>query len=539
MEKGSPPAPATTAAAATVDALIRELLAEGGPRLVFEREIGRGGIGAVSVVFDRALRRRAAMKTLHPRAYDEQLLVRGFIREAQITGQLGHPNIVPIFDFGVDEGRLFFTMKLVEGRGLNRLLAQRQAGGGDLSHDYERVLNLVEILIKVLDAVAFAHSRGVLHCDLKSENVMVGDYGEVYLMDWGGAQLLRPRPGVDASRWVQGILDELPGESTEGLVFGTPAYMSPEQAHGRRSKMDERADIFSLGAILYELLCGRAPYRAGSNLEALRLAQRYAIPPLDDLVDRAVVPRELVRIAMKAMAREPDDRYPSVAAMKLDLLRLLRGGSSFPVARFPAGAAIIREGEVGEAAYSIVSGRVEAHREVDGERVSLRVMGPGEVFGETAIFAASPRTASVTALTDVALVVITGEAINHEMDAMKPWMGAFIRALATRFAGAEARARRTAPVPAPAPAAPPPSDAALALSEASRALSDALRPPSEATRPGGESLLIDIDDQGASTELLRPERRAAPEREVTILTEADEASDLAGRDDESEVDLEF
>ncbi|HRI09553.1 MAG TPA: cyclic nucleotide-binding domain-containing protein, partial [Nannocystaceae bacterium] len=407
MDKGSPPTP-PAGAAATVEALIRELFADGATRLVYEGEIGRGGIGAVSIVFDRALRRRAAMKTLHPRTYNEELLVRGFIREAQITGQLGHPHIVPVFDFGVEGGQLFFTMKLVEGRGLNKLISKRH-DGGDLSYDYERVLNQVEILIKVCDAVAFAHSRGVLHCDLKAENVMVGDFGEVYLMDWGGAQLLRPREGVDQGRWVQGILDELPGESTEGLVFGTPAYMSPEQAFGRRSQMDERADIFSLGAILYEILCGRAPYRAGNNLEALRLAQRYEIPPLDDLVNRAVIPRELVRIAMKAMARAPADRYATVEAMKLDLLRLMRGGSSFPTVRFPAGAQIIREGEVGDAAYSILSGRVEAYREADGERVSLRVMGPGEVFGETAIFASSPRTASVVALEDSALIIITGE----------------------------------------------------------------------------------------------------------------------------------
>src|SRR5690606_34742775 len=110
--------------------------------------------------------------------------------------------------------------------------------------------------------------------------------------------------------------------------------------------MDERTDDFSLGAILYEILCGRAPFRAGSNLEALRLAQRSQVPSLDDLIDRAVVPRELVRIAMKAMAREPAERYHSVEALKLDLLRLVRGGSSFPTLRYPAGARIISEGEV-------------------------------------------------------------------------------------------------------------------------------------------------------------------------------------------------
>ncbi|HGG57404.1 MAG TPA: cyclic nucleotide-binding domain-containing protein [Nannocystis exedens] len=413
------------------------MLPDGEERLGYEREIARGGIGAIGIAVDRALHRHVAMKTLHARTYEEPVLVRGFVREAQITGQLNHPNIVPVHDFGVDQsGQLFFTMRLVEGASLKKILKEARASNGGFGNSYDQLLNGIEILLKVCDALSFAHSRGVIHCDIKAENIMVGDFGEVYLMDWGGAQLL-PESASDSDRKVKDILAELPGISTEGMVFGTPAYMSPEQALGHRSKMDERSDIFSVGAILYEMICGRAPYRAGNNIESLRLAQRWLIPPLDDLVKRAVVPQELVRIAMKAMAKEPDDRYPSIEAMKLDLVRLVRGGTSFPTRNYGRDELIIREGELGDAAYIIASGKVEAYKTIDGERVSLRIMGPGEVFGEMAIFASSNRSASVIACEDTALIMVTSEIIHHELNSMKPWMGAFIRALATRFAGAE------------------------------------------------------------------------------------------------------
>jgi len=502
---------APSAAGDAIVELISEMLPDGEPRLAYEKEIARGGIGAIGIAIDRVLRRHVAMKTLHERTYREPILVRGFIREAQITGQLNHPNIVPVHDFGVDEGgQLFFTMKLVEGKSLRRILADGREANADYGYSYERLLNSIEILLKVCDALAFAHSRGVIHCDIKAENVMVGDFGEVYLMDWGGAQLLpEDRPGVDRERRVKDILAELPGQSTEGMVFGTPAYMAPEQAFGRRSKMDERSDIFSVGAILYETLSGRAPYRAGNNIESLRLAQRWEIPKLDDLIDRAVVPRELVRIALKAMAKLPKDRYSSIDAMKLDLIRLVRGGSTFPSVRYAAGALIIREGEAGDAAYIIASGSVEAFKIIDGQRVSLRTMRSGEVFGEMAIFASSNRSASVVAAEDTVLIMVTGDVIHHEMDSMKPWMGAFIRALATRFASAErAQLKRTRSDPTVGGIAGPQAEAETMM----------------------ESIVIDLGDISAETELIPGLGDA---REITVLTDV-----MGGEIDVEDVDPE-
>jgi len=299
--------------------------------------------------------------------------------------------------------------------------------------------NLLEIFVKICDALGFAHARGVLHCDIKSANVMVGEFGQVYLMDWGGAQLLTPRPGVDTRNWVRDSLPPLPAEDTQGMVFGTPSYMSPEQASAGRDPMDARSDIFSMGALLYEILTGKPPYQASSALEAVLLAQLCDVRPPDTLphVPANLYPRELLRIVMKALSRRPEDRYSSVAALKLDILRFMRGAGNFATIRVPRGAHVIRQGEVGDAAYIVVSGALEVYKDVDDERVSLRLLGSGDMFGETAIFAASPRTANVVVLADASLVVVTSDVIEQELASMKPWMGAFIRTLASRFGGVE------------------------------------------------------------------------------------------------------
>ncbi|HEY0138994.1 MAG TPA: cyclic nucleotide-binding domain-containing protein, partial [Nannocystis sp.] len=316
----------------------------------------------------------------------------------------------------------------------------------------------------------FAHARGVLHCDIKSANVMVGEFGQVYLMDWGGAQLLPPRPGVDTRKWVRDSLPPLPPADTKGLVFGTPAYMSPEQASAGRDPMDERSDIFSMGALLYEIMTGKPPFQAMSPMEGIMLAQICDIPAPDELpeVPPNTFPAELVRIVMKALAKRPDDRYRSVAEMKLAILRLMRGGGNFATVRFSRGTHVIRQGEVGDAAYIVVSGKLEVYKTIDGERISLRQLGPGDMFGETAIFAASPRTASVVVTADASMVVVTRDVIEQELDSMKPWMGAFIRTLATRFGGVEeerrARSHSGPSMSAVGPISPETADASLRIS---------------------------------------------------------------------------
>jgi serine/threonine-protein kinase len=385
-----------------------------GSNLETIQQIGAGGMGKVDLVEDLALRRKLAKKSLLDRISDQEGL-KAFVREARITAQLAHPSIVPIHELRRDdEGRLYFTMKLVEGRSLSEILQDSPPpplAPADL-------LDLLEILVKVCDALAFAHDRGVIHCDLKPSNIMVGHFGEVYLMDWGIARVYRRGPEED-----HGL--------SEARILGTPAYMSPEQASGMRTMMDSRSDIFSLGAVLYRILTGRPPYGSSNmSLTIVQAALRKLRPP-SEIVRH--VPSELERIALKAMAYRPKDRYRTAKSLKSDLVRFMRGESSFTEESYTAGSVIVREGDPGDKVYFIISGLCKVYKSIDGEQLFLREMGPGEIFGETALLSPGPRTASVEATEDTAVYAISENTLKKELDAMKPWMGALIRTVADRF----------------------------------------------------------------------------------------------------------
>jgi serine/threonine-protein kinase len=231
--------------------------------------IGRGGMGEVYRGKDPALGRDLAVKVLQPELRGDDDAQRRFEQEARVTGALQHPNIVPVHNLGrLPDGRMYFTMKLVRGRTLTQLLAEEKGSG--------RLPELLGVFEKVCQAVAFAHSRGVIHRDLKPSNVMVGAFGEVQVMDWGLAKVL-PRDGEAAKGGVEfGSGDTVRRVGTTGSTaddrrtgtVGTPAYMPPEQARGAGDEVDERADVFGLGAILCEVLTGRPPY-TGATVEAI------------------------------------------------------------------------------------------------------------------------------------------------------------------------------------------------------------------------------------------------------------------------------
>jgi serine/threonine-protein kinase len=392
-------------------------------------EIARGGMGAVHRVFDRAILRTAAQKRLNAAGQ----LVPGararFLEEAQITGQLDHPNIVPVYDIGVDDsgGVGFITMKLVRGKTLRELAADAHADGLTGA----RIEALMQIFLKVCDALSFAHSRGVLHRDLKPDNVMVGSHGQVYLMDWGIASLRGgSRPSalqVNARALGSSDEDRLDAGAT---IVGTPAYMAPEQALG--GELDERTDVFGMGTILYRILTNRAPFAAKSSELALALARAGSVTPPDEQPGNPRLPPGLTRIAMKALSADRSLRHPSVDALREDVATFLKGGGWFRTLHFREGTVIVREGDTPDAAYIITAGTCEAYKSHDGVRRTLRRMGPREVFGETSIFTSQPRTASVVALTDVEVTEITLEALEQELGGHS-WTNTFVRALAERF----------------------------------------------------------------------------------------------------------
>jgi serine/threonine protein kinase len=313
------------------------------PRYRVNAEIGRGGMGVVWRAYDLDLRRSLAMKVaLESPAGDARQRERTvrFLEEAQLTGQLDHPCIVPVHELGVDsQGRLYFTMRLVRGRELGVIFgcARRGEDGWNLT----RVLG---VLLRVCEALSYAHSKGVIHRDLKPSNVMVGRFGEVYVMDWGLAKVMgRAEPA--AARAKESVTDSQGSQldlvrlserradpttsvvTMDGTVLGTPSYMSPEQARGEIDALDERSDVYSVGAMLYQLLAGSAPYRErDAEHDPQRLWMRILRERPTALARVAPdAPQELVAICERAMAVAARDRYASVAALAEDLRAYLEG----------------------------------------------------------------------------------------------------------------------------------------------------------------------------------------------------------------------
>src|SRR5262245_40442892 len=261
-------------------------------RFTFQGEVARGGMGAVFKIWDRELRRTLAMKMMlaGPKAGSDAAMLqsgklRRFIEEAQITGQLDHPGVVPVHDSGVDaQGRRYFTMRLIEGQDLKQVFQLVKAG-----KDGWTQTRALGVMLKVCETVAYAHMKGVIHRDLKPANVMVGRFGETYVMDWGVAKVigqqdlhdLRLCPtstGTEVEterRDVLSVTPDSPLVTRDGLVIGTPCYMSPEQAQGRIEEIGPPADVYALGSMLYELLTGQMPYATlGAKLSAQAILAR-------------------------------------------------------------------------------------------------------------------------------------------------------------------------------------------------------------------------------------------------------------------------
>jgi serine/threonine protein kinase len=400
-------------------------------RFVVAGEIGRGGMGVVHRVCDRVLHREAAMKGTESGASANQDAISTLLKEAQITGQLEHPHIVPVHDVAVrsDGVSVTFTMKLVRGSTFAQVVDELHRGAWD-DRAAERGL---QIILKVCDALAFAHSRGVVHRDVKPENIMVGTFGQVYLMDWGIA-LVRPAEadvsGVASGPRVTVALPNGDDVSESGVVVGTIEYMAPEQILGQTDRIDARTDVFGIGGLLYYMLTGFGPnYRASGDTSPIW--PRPVLPP-EERAAWPSLPPELCRITLRALAPQQADRYQSIADLQRELEEFLRGGGWFATKRFPAGTAIISQGDVGREAYMLVEGTCEVTKTVARSEHVLRRLAPGDVFGETAILTGENRTASVRAVTDVVVKVVTAEAFDLEFS-RRSWAGVFVRALAERF----------------------------------------------------------------------------------------------------------
>jgi serine/threonine protein kinase len=279
-----------------------------------------GGMGQVWLAHDANIGRDVALKELRAESSANKAVTLRFLREARITGQLEHPGVVPVYEISRDPetGRPLYTMRFVRGRTLTdaaRTFHNHRRAGREEPLDF---VNLLSAFVSVCHTIAFAHARGIIHRDLKGENIVLGDFGEVIVLDWGLAKCLEQAEADDDPDDASSDAEAVPaaaaaGQTLMGQVLGTPAYMAPEQAQGRLDLIGPCTDIFGAGAILYEVLAGRPPFAGATTVDVLQRAQQGDIvPPRTHWPD---VPPTLEAICLKALSREPGDRHATAAEL--------------------------------------------------------------------------------------------------------------------------------------------------------------------------------------------------------------------------------
>jgi serine/threonine-protein kinase len=285
----------------------------------------QGGEAVLRTCLDENLGRTVVMKTLQPQYQNLETYQKRFLREARVTAQIPHPCTIPVYELSRDaEGNAYFTMKRLRGRDLSEILDRIAEGDAEVTARYPLTV-LINALLHCAQCLAFAHNQGVIHRDMKPANIMIGDYGEIMVMDWGLAKVSSMKDNDEVDQLLRSGQQNIPGRLTgRGDVQGTPFYMSPEQAV-ETGDVDERSDIFNMGVILFEVLTNES-YISGRNFREIRRRLQEE-PPRSPrrAAPKKPIPPELDAICLKALQTLPADRYQKMSQLENDLRAWLCG----------------------------------------------------------------------------------------------------------------------------------------------------------------------------------------------------------------------
>lgn len=294
------------------------------------KDMAQGGSGQLRSCWDTIVNRLVVMKTLLPKYREDPRENRRFLREARITAMMQHPNTVPVYEIGHDQSvGIYFTMKRISGENFFEVI-KRIARDDQDTCDQFPVIRRLEIAVAAAQALAYAHVQGVIHRDVKPENIWIGNFGEVILLDWGVAKVWghsdESEGYVPASEDASDEELQLRTLTGGGQRPGTPLYMSPEQVRGYKY-LDERSDIFSMGIVLYEMLAIREPFRGASINETFRNIQHVDPPRPSEVSPQREIPAAVEDIIMKALQKKPADRYQSMRLLINDLQDVIENRS--------------------------------------------------------------------------------------------------------------------------------------------------------------------------------------------------------------------
>jgi len=321
----------------------RKNLMDGNPedRYSANRKLNQGGMKAIWEVDDHRTARKIAMALIQDAKIANEADIDSFLYEARLTANLQHPNIIPIYDIALDEnGNPYFTMKALKGETLGDIIKELKNGNTEYISRFSRT-RLLGIFLKVCNAIDYAHTKGVIHLDLKPSNINIGDFGDVHVLDWGLSMLITHLNEYDGEPVSWHSLDDVSLESGQTLtrylegtakrrernnmVGGTPGYMSPEQAQGVPSDIDFQTDVYMLGSLLYEILTYNCPIKGDTVKEVLQKTVRGDFPDLGNMAPDLKIPTALTAIVKKAMATDPTERYPNVSALISDIHKFQDG----------------------------------------------------------------------------------------------------------------------------------------------------------------------------------------------------------------------